>query len=384
MNQLRNSLASGLTAFLIMLSGTAVAEEPAWWEPLVCAEIEPDAPAGSRETARKVDLTDLFTDIDAVADTYDNLNYGRDDALPPPLPKETLSPNCQWVELEGYFRPIRYHDYRGQMLSDVRDHYLGGSPIGMLIPHFWVFNWAEDNISSHELHNRRLRIRARVHDQCLAILQYDRQQKENLFRFGGACHYGENTGMILTDVEVIEVLSPEKIIASRPDLSDVLEMSADDAALRYPSANQKKFQPLHTVEGLPDAAFTLVRGWIRRVQLGAGAAIQKEQEDDRDVSEERLADLRELYAHPDGAYGYMNAKSGFAKLNPETAKITFIATRPFGEWTDAPRKWVGYGCVALSPDVRWPVAEIDASEAIATFACTEVSFWENGEWEGGY
>lgn len=381
MTELRKCIAAIITVFLIGAEGLAMAEEPPWWEPLICPEIDPSAPGGSRETARKAQLVDLFIELDAVADTYENFNF--DEELPPPLPKETLTPNCQWVEFEGYFRPVRYHSYRGQMLADVDDHYLAGGPIGMFSPHFWVQDWNDPSVSSHALHNRRLRIKARVYDQCLAILQFDRQRRELGFRFGGTCHYGENTGMILTEVEVVEVLSPEKIIARLPDLSDVLESPANIAALRYPPVNKSEFEPLIPVEGLPSGASDVVRDWLQRVQSGPEATIRSEKEEDGSIDERRLKRIRELYAHPDGRFGYLNTLSGFTSLDPDNVTIKFLATKPYGEWADAPRRWHGYGCVGISPVVSWPVAEIDVEYSIATFACTEISLWRD-EWRGGY
>lgn len=380
MTELRKYFAVIFTVLLIGAEGLA-AEEPPWWEPLICPEIEPNAPGGSREMARKVELGDFFIELDAVADTYENFNF--DEELPPPLSKETLAPNCQWVEFEGYFRPVRYHSYRGQMLADVDDHYLAGGPVGMFAPHFWVQDWNDPSVTSHALHNRRLRIKARVYDQCLAILQYDRQRKEQGFRFGGACHYGENTGMILTEVEVVEVLSPEKVIARLPDLSDVLGDPYKIAKLRYPPVNQE-FEPLIPVDGLPPDASRLVRDWLQRVQSGPEAEILREKERETSISEEwRLTQIRELYAHPDGRFGYLSTLGGFASLDPDKAQIKFLATKPFGEWADAPRRWHGYGCIGISPAVSWPVAEIDARDSIATFACTEISLWRD-EWHGGY
>lgn len=359
-----------------------MAEEVPWWEPLVCVEIDSNASGGSPETARAADLAELFAQLDAVADTHDNFNYDIDDALPLPLPKDSLAPNCHWVEIEGYFRPVRYHSFRGQMVYDVNDHYLAGGYHGLRVAHFWVENWNNPNVISHDLHNRRIRIRARVYDQCLAIMQYDRQRKELGFRFGSACHYGENTGMILTDAEVVEVLSPDKLFARKPDLSDVLGRSANIAKLTYPPGSGSEFKPLIPIDDLPLGASKVVRDWLRRVQAGPEAAIRKEKGRDTSISEEwRLELIHELYAHPDGRYGYLNAQPSFAAIDPDTVTVKFFSHQPYGEWSDAPRSWHGYGCVALSSTVKWPVAAIDAKHSIDTFVCNEVSLWRDDSGE---
>lgn len=361
-----------------------MAEEALWWEPLVCAGIDPDSPGGSPDAARSVDLAELFSQLDSVADTYENYKYIDDDALPPPLPTDALAPNCHWVEFEGYFRPVRYHSFRGQMVYDVDAHYLTGGYIGLMTAHFWVQNWIDPNVISHDLHNRRIRIRARVYDQCLAEMQYDRQRKELGFRFGGACHYGENTGMILTDAEVVEVLSPGKVIAQEPDLSDVLGRPANIAKLTYPPVTDWEYEPLITIEDLPQDALEVVRDWLAEVQAGVEAAIVAEKSRKTSISEDwRLEHIRKLYAHPDGRYGYLNAQPNFASVDPDKVAIKFFSHQPFGEWSEAPRQWYGYGCVALSPDVKWPVAEIDADHSIDSFVCKSVSLWRDdsgSEW----
>jgi hypothetical protein len=361
-----------------LIVDSAMAEEALWWESLVCAEIEPSSSGGSPDTARAVDLADLFAELDAVADTYANFKYDFNDPLPPPLPKDSLAPNCQWVEFEGYFRPVRYHSFRGQLVYNIDDHYLAGGYIGLRTAHFWVENWNDPNVISHALHNKRIRIRARVYDQCLAEMQYDRRRNQPGFRFGGACHYGENTGMILTDAEVIEVLSPEKVIAQKPDLSDVLGRPVSVAKLRYPPAYDREYEPLITIEDLPQDAFDVVRDWLAEVQAGVEAAIVAEKSRKTSVSEDwRIENIRSLYAHPDGRYGYLNALPNFASIDADKVAIKFFSHQPFGEWSDAPRKWHGYGCVALSPTVKWPVAEIDADHSIDAFVCTSVSLWRD-------
>ena len=385
MKLLRRVVAAFITILLSGVGGFAVAEETPWWEPLVCAEIDPNVPGGSPETARAVDLAELFTQLDAVADTYGNFKYNEE--LPPPLPKEALTPNCQWVEFEGYFRPVRYHSFRGQMLNEVADHYLAGGPIGLRSSHFWVENWKDQSVVSHALHNRRIRIKARVYDECLAQMQYDRKREEVGFRIGGPCHYGENTGMILTDVEVVDVLSPDKVIARLPDLSDVLGRPAKIAKLTYPPPYDSEYEPLHLVEGLPPGASKVVREWMRRIKSGPEAMIRSEKEQRTSVDDRRTMQIREYFKHPDGRYGYLNAQPGFASLDPDHAKISFFATKPYGEWSDAPRSWGGFGCVALSPVVNWPVAAIDAKHSISSFACAEISLWydESGdEWRNYY
>ena len=189
--------------------------------------------------------------------------------------------------------------------------------------------------------------------------------------------------MILTEAEVVEVLSPEKIIAQLPDLSDVLGSPVIIAKLRYPPVNHTEFEPLITVEGLPPGASKVVRDWLQRVRFGPDAAIQSEKKEKGSIDEDRVARIHELYAHPDGRFGYLNAQTGFTSLDPDNAEIEFLATKPFGEWADAPRRWHGYGCVGISPTVSWPVAKIDARDSITTFACTEISLWRD-EWRGGY
>ncbi|WP_306250201.1 hypothetical protein [Parvularcula sp. IMCC14364] len=374
-----------LTAIVIALvfgiGSFAIAEEAPWWEPLVCPEINPKASGGSPETARRVELVDLFAELDAVADAYDNFNF--DEELPPPLPKETLGPNCEWVEFEGYFKPVRYQNFRGQMLNDVADHYLAGGPIGLSSSHFWVENWGDQSIVSHALHNRRIRIKARVYDQCLAVMQYDRQRKELGFRFGGACHYGENTGMILTDVEVVDVLSQNKVIAQLPDLSDVLGRPAKIAKLTYPPVHDSENEPLQLVEGLPSGASEVVREWMRRIKSGPEAMIRNEQKRGQYFNDRREKQIREYFEHPDGRYGFLNAQPGFALLDPDEVTIKFFATKPFGESRDAQRNWNGFGCIALSPKVNWPVAAIDAEHSISTFACAEIHLWDD-EWRNFY
>lgn len=365
-------------SWINLTASVAMAEEAPWWEPLVCAEIDPNALGGSPETAHAVDLAELFAQLDAVADTYDNFNYDIDDELPPPLPKDSLEPNCHWIEFEGYFRPVHYHSFRGQMVYDVDNHYLTGGYIGMMASHFWVQNWRDPAVISHDLHNRRIRIRARVYDQCLAEMQYDRRRKQHGFRFGGACHYGENTGMILTDAEVVEVLSPEKVIAQKPDLSDVLGRPAEIAKLYYPPVSYGEYEPLIPIEDLPAGASTVVRNWLKEVQAGVEAAILAEKNQSTSISEDwRIENIRSHYAHPDGRYGYLNAQPGFASLDPDLVAIKFLSPQPFGEWKDAPRSWHGYGCVALSSNVKWPVAEIDADHSIDSFVCTSVSLWRD-------
>ncbi len=384
MTVLRNLLAAAVTSFLVGIGDTVMASEAPWWESLVCGKIDQKSPGGSPETARTVELAELFAELDAVADTYDNLNY--DEELPPPLPKEALAPNCQWVEFEGFFRPLRYRGFRGQILYDVADHYLAGHPIGLRTAHFWVQNWSDQNVVSHALHNRRIRIRARVYDQCLAEMQHDRYRKEIALRIGGACHYGENTGMILTDVEVVDVLSPDKVIARLSDLSDVLGRPAKIVQLTYPP-NHSDYAPLQLVEGMPPDASKVVREWMRRIKSGPEAMIKNEDDSRGSVDEWRATQIREYFKHPDGRYGYLNSQPGFASLDPDQVKIRFFATKPFGEWDDAPLKWIGFGCVALSPLVNWPVAPIDATYSISTFACAEIILWrsESGdEWRNHY
>ena len=187
-----------------------------------------------------------------------------------------------------------------------------------------------------------------------------------------------NTGMILTDAEVIDVLSPDKVIARLPDLSDVLGRPVNNVKLSYPPTSQSEYEPLQSIQGLPAAASGVVRDWLRRVQSGPEAAIRREMERETSISEEwRLEHTRELYAHPDGRYGYLNAQPNFASLDPDKVKINFLGTKKFGEMSDAPRSWYGFGCVALSPVVSWPVAEIDAKYSIDTYVCTTISLWRD-------
>ena len=218
---------------------------------------------------------------------------------------------------------------------------------------------------------------------ALQLMQYDRQRSELGYRIGGACHYGENSGMILTDAEVVEVLSSDKIIARLPDLSDILEDPIDVAQLRYPPFDQPKFEPLFPVEGAPLEATVLVRESLRRVQAGFQAALQREKGTEGAISDRDRIRLVELYGHPDGRLGYLNSQAEFSLLDPDKTKVTFISNMSVRERSNAPLEWSGFGCVALSPEVRWPVAPLDAENSIADFACASVRVWD-GEWRGGF
>lgn len=385
MIRLRYIFAAITIILMVGANNSVMAKQAPWWEPLICPQIDPQSSGGSPKTARKVTLASLFFELDEIANTYADLGFREE--LPPPLPKETLTPNCQWVEFEGYFRPVRYHNFRGQMLADITDHYLAGGYIGLRAVHFWVQNWADQSVISHALYNRRIRIKARVYDQCLAEMQYDRQRKEPGLRFGGACHYGENTGMILTDVEIVSVISPAQIIARKPDLSDVLKRPITIEKLTYPPVYSGEYEPLRPIDDLPADASKTFRQWLRQVKSGPEAMIRKEKERHRSFSDSRVKKVRERFDHPDGRYGYLNAQPGFASLDPDQVPIKFLATKPFGEWSDTPLKWSGFGCVALTPEVHWPVAAIDAKHAVSTFACTEISLWRNqpnDEWRSSY
>ena len=372
-----------LVAFLaIMSSAVSDAAADDWWEPLICPKSDPNAVGGSRETARKVELGDLFFALDAVTDTYADLDSEGD--LPPPMPTERLAPNCQWVELSGYFRPVRYHDYRGQLLADVADHYFSPYFVGLYATHFWIQNWADPKTISHDLHNRNVKLRGRVYDQCVAQMQYDRARGELGYRFGGPCHYGENTGMILVDVEVVEVASVQKLIAFEPDLSDVLdEPLAFAKLLRHPDFRDD-YQPLGMVESLPLEAIDVVTSWIAGVQEGVEAAIAVEALREDRVDKRFRERIRQQYDHPDGRLGYLNAIDSFAELDPQSADIAFLGLESFDPQSanEGDYLWSGFGCVTLTSPAKWPVSSMDAAYAVGPFACIDIRYGRGG-WAGG-
>ncbi len=93
--------------------------------------------------------------------------------------------------------------------------------------------------------------------------------------------------------------------------------------------------------------------------------------------------IQEYFAYPDGRYGYLNAQTSFAALDPDKVTIKFFAIKPFDERSDAPEAWTGFGCVALAQMVNWPVTAFDAEHSISTFTCTKIRFLHD-EWSHGY
>ncbi|NRA31490.1 MAG: hypothetical protein HRU11_14660 [Parvularculaceae bacterium] len=372
------ALARGAVLILVVafvLVSPALAD--AWWEREVCSEPSGLAMAG-RDEARSVKLDDLFRELDGVADTYADFAVPLEGPLPPPIPAEELGPNCTWVQFEGYFRIVSYHDYRGILTEDAASFYLEGSPIGKRLPHFWVANWA-DNEQRWDFQARRVVVSGRVYDECLAILQFDRREGERGLRFGGPCHYGESAGMILTDVRIVEILDALPDIARDKTLSDVLDGETyDDAVRLMPPSWLRPQDFLVPASSLPDVVIERARTVLNANQGGRDAFLAELFPEPRPAwTRGRFDELAERWAGRESRFAARRRDLRFMGYDFAEAEAVVFETRM--QQAEPPPWPIYHVCFSLDGSNQWPIVDNDARWIVSPFVCQTVQLDREGK-----
>lgn len=361
-----------ITAAFVVTASSALATDsnPYWWERFVCPIVDETAPGGSRETAISFNLDNLFQELDEVVDTYEYFDEEKF-AESKRFQNEELWPNCAWVRINGYFRVSKYRNFEGQIHPDTTAFYAEGPNIvGRKHPHFWIENW-NDKSNRWVLNAHEIEIVGRVYDQCVALLQYDFSRKEYGFRFGGACHYGENTGMILTDVSVHKVLTNERIYARDPNLRDVLDGSSiTELRLRMPPDSQLGTSTLTPTNNPDPAIIQAARNWVAANQSDPETFFSLLMGDSIDTySAELLSRIKRRHTGLNSRFAYLRELASFMVIKPQDAIFSVFQT----EWAKTNEQEIYYACIALTGRPNWPVTAEDADTIVDDFVCVEIS-----------
>ncbi len=318
------------------------------WYPSAKCQIEPEpgSPGSTPELAIEIDnLTDLFF----AAVYQSNKEYQENQQS-----NEEFEPVCKWVRLKGYFRWLNYYHYMGTLTDDSGTHYFDPSS------RFIIEKFGDDSIRRGELQARHVTIVGRFYNLCAAAERAEERSGEDWIIMGGPCHYGDDRGMMLTDVFVEDV---------------------HDDFPRYLTgeANRTLFYELpHYTEDDISALKSLTRRWADSIQQGieghAERSLAQDPETKNDEGERREA-VHDIIVGRDSYTYYLNQNDAFQRLDVEKAPVVVFAR---GATASQPVRAVGCICMIEDCTDRWPVLDSDADNFLGAAACVDLAKEKEG------
>jgi hypothetical protein len=311
-----------------------------WFTSHVCKDkLEPGTPGSTPELAIAIDdFGELYFDA---ADAKDR---------PEGEPAKVSKYECKWVALTGFPVWTDYYHYRANLYERGWETYK--SPTVRYI----VERFSDKSTRRADIVQRHVTLVGRFYDLCAAASRARQASDKDWLMVFGPCHYGENKGMMLTDVSVKQVLDDEP----RYLLGD---------------GNRGLINGLPPVDGADLAPLELrVRDWAASLKKGLSTYANETVADNPSFAKAKKDDIRaykKRVVDVDGYAAYLFNKEAFRRIDPQSAPVAVFWDGPqqAGEKKDA------WGCICLRAQCtdRWPLMSGDADKFLGDAACTRLT-----------
>ncbi len=311
-----------------------------WFTSHVCpTKLEPGTAGSSPETAIAID-------------DFDELREDAANAKDPPegKPVQLSQYECKWVQLDGFLTWTNYYHYRGNFYADAWTRY--GTPRVRYI----VERFRDTSVRRAALVNRQLTLVGRFYDLCAAADRAEQEAGETWGMIFGPCHYGANSGMMLTDVIVKQVHdgAPQYLLGegNRDLIGALPAVAAADRA------------PLEAG----------VRAWAASVQRGPAKYAQDtltENPARKNWTKKERREYADRIADPDGYAAALTSNDAFRRLNVAGASVAVF----WDGKSEATQRTAAWGCICLKAQCtdRWPLTSWDAETSLGDAACTRLT-----------
>lgn len=262
-----------------------------------------------------------------------------------------FKPDCKWIRLTGFFRWYNYYHYRGQIFENANSYYFKPSA------NYIIEDYLNPATRTGDLQARRITLVGRFYNLCAAAKRDEEKSGEDWRIMGGPCHYGDDKGMMLTDVMI------EKI---------------HDDAPRFLTGEQNRavIRELVAYEGEDIGTLRKkVRDWAGLVKKGTDAYAEHKLSTDpffEDKETEYIQGIRQGITDADSYVSYLSGLRAFQEINLRTAPVAVFHGSQLAEYLQMAE---AVGCICLERDCRdkWPLLSDDAKNFVGAAACTTLS-----------
>ncbi len=315
-----------------------------WFTSHVCQDkLEPGTPGSTPELAIAVDdFTELHFDAASAKDQ------------PAGEPAKQSKYECKWVALTGFPVWTDYYHYRASLYERGWETYR--SPTVRYI----VERFSDKSTRRADFIHRHVTLVGRFYDLCAAATRAQQASDKKWLMLFGPCHYGENNGMMLTDVSVKQVLENEpRYLLGDGNRSLINDLPPVDGADLAPLENRVRDWAVSLKKGLPAHANETV---------AANPSFTKAKKND-------IRDYKKSLVDVDGYAAYLFNKEAFRRVDPQSAQVAVF-------WSgadQADKKNEAWGCICLRAQCadRWPLLSGDADKFLGDAACTRLARPDN-------
>lgn len=267
--------------------------------------------------------------------------------------------DCRWVKLSGYVRSLHYYHYRDVLFETIGTFYAfntTASPQRLIVE-----NYADENLSHWEIQGAQVEVTGRFYDLCAHAERIQKERNETWWIFG-PCHYGQDRGMMLQDVQVIRRLSPpyQRITGerNRPLVGTLVDVPKDWAELSK----------------IRDAA----HAWLEAARKGRRALEEFVFGPDAHARAAKDQELAEALGDRDSRIAFLttSAKSPLRRLRKSPARPRLRLFMPYEAFSGRDRKeWdQAAACFCVHGTCRdvWPLFEEDVRDMVDDYVCVKL------------
>jgi hypothetical protein len=321
--------------------GAAAADEKAdhvmvWFTSQVCKDkLEPGTPGSSPELA--------------IPMAYFGALSSDASSAKKQKPAQVSKYECKWVELSGFLTWTDYYHYRANLYESGWETY-GAPEVKYIVERF-----GDASARRAAYVQRHVTLVGRFYDLCAAADRARKASNQKWVMVLGPCHYGDDNGMMLTDVRVKNLLDsePQYLLGER---------------------NRRLIDDLPLVEGQDVAPLErAVRDWAASIKKGLRVFAEEtvrgipfSPAEDKD----EIRETKTRVTDPDGYAAYLLNSASFGAMDAERAQVAVFWNGP-GQVVKKEEAW---GCICLRADCadRWPLISGDASGFMGEAACTQL------------
>lgn len=322
-----------------------------WFTSHVCKDkLEAGSPGSTPELAIAVKY---FSEL------HDDAANAKDQ--PEGQPAKRSKYECKWVALTGFTVWTDYYHYRANLYESGWDLYR--SPTIRYI----VERFADKSARRADFMRRHVTLVGRFYDLCAAANRAEQASDKRWLMLFGPCHYGENRGMMLTDVTVKRVLdNGPRYLLGDSNRNLINELPLVDKADAAPLEQR-------------------VRDWTSSLKKGLSAYANETVAGNPSFATAKKADIRDYkkrLVDVDGYATYLSNKEDFRRIDAQSAQVAVFWESP----AQADEKKEAWGCICLRAECkdRWPLLSVDADQFLGDAACTRLARRDNSarwHWE---
>jgi len=315
-----------------------------WFTSHVCKDkLEPGTPGSTPELAIALeDFSELHYDAAGAKDQ------------PEGQPAKQSQYECKWVALTGFTVWTDYYHYRANLYESGWELYR--SPTVRYI----VEKFADKSVPRADFMRRHVTLVGRFYDLCAAAKRAELASDKRWLMLFGPCHYGENKGMMLTDVRVKNVLDSEpRYLLGDGNRGLINELPAVDGADMAPLEQR-------------------VRDWASSLSKGLSIYANETVAGNPSFAKAKKADIRDYkkrLVDVDGYAAYLFNKADFRRIDPQSAQVAVF----WDGAAQATEKTQAWGCICLRAECkdRWPLLSADVDNFLGDAACSRLSRPDN-------